>query len=83
MIITVVGAISAEDAVARIESAHSVIGTRLIVWHYRRLARYTVLMSWCEPVDMPDKSQSDIVLRLPGPLPAHPIISMYVLPIRF
>ncbi|MCO5190962.1 MAG: insulinase family protein [Anaerolineae bacterium] len=72
MIITVVGAISAEDAVARIESA-------LGDWHTPDRVALSAIGAVHRPdelvrthVDMPDKSQSDIVLGLPGPLRSAP-----------
>jgi zinc protease len=72
MIITVVGAMRADDVVARIEAA-------LGDWHNPQRIALPTIPDAARPAKlirtqhaMPDKSQSDVVLGLPGPLRNDP-----------
>jgi zinc protease len=71
MTITIVGAINADDALAQIESAFG-------DWRGRNFSRSPlpplgrsngIVRKW---VEMPNKSQTDIVMGLPGPARAEP-----------
>lgn len=72
VIVTVVGAIKAEEAAARVEAAFG-------SWHHPQQVRATAVPDMPRPpamqqihLSMPDKQQVDIRLGLPGPFRAAP-----------
>lgn len=72
MIITIVGAVKAEEALARVQDAFG-------DWHNPEQTALPAVPPAARPAEMatthvamPGKTQSDIVLGLPGPLRTHP-----------